>query len=93
MSSASVTTLVAEQTLHAPFRRSGHEDSISTLSVMARLSPDLLPSVKTGQESDISQTIFDFKIDVQVVALISLSSLCRYHAITPNNKIRMNRVD
>lgn len=64
-----------------------------TLSGMTRLSPDLLPSVKTGQESDIPQTIFDFKYRPQVLAMMSISPI-RY--LSPNKackKIRINRVD
>jgi hypothetical protein len=67
--------------------------SISTLSGMTRLSPDLLPPVKTGQESDIPQTIFNFKTTVQVLAPISISLFRRRRPVATNNKIRINRVD
>ena len=76
-----------------PRRRYDLADSISTLSVMTRISPDLLPRVKTGQESDIPQTIFDFKTDAQVVALISISTFRYRHRLMCSNKIRTNRVD
>lgn len=57
----------------------GHADSILRLSLRPRLSPDLLPSVKTGQESAYRQTIFGFKITHQVLVLISISAF-RYRS-------------